>query len=116
MSRPGQARAKADCFEAHKWADEGGTIYLTCCECGAPINPAREKWVAEHRIRYALTQDHSTDNVWPCHESCHKPKTAQDISENAKGKRVRAKHFGLVQKRPWGGKFRKKMNGEIVER
>jgi len=116
MRKPSeQAKARRECFAEHKWNDEAGKIWLTCCFCGGRIDPARERWEAEHNIRHALTADNSPNNVRPCHPHCHKPKTAEDISENAKGKRVSDKHFGLRSK-GWGGKYRKKMNGEVVER
>jgi 5-methylcytosine-specific restriction endonuclease McrA len=110
-----QAKARRACFEKWKWHDETGKIYLTCHICGGVIDPATERWEAEHVLRHALTKDNDAENVKPCHPRCHKPKTAKDVSENAKGKRVEAKHYGL-KTRGWGGKYRKKMNGEVVER
>jgi hypothetical protein len=110
-----QAKARRACFETHKWNDEGGKVWLTCYACNGKIDPAREKWNAEHIIRHVLTKDDRPSNVFPIHPKCHAPKTAKDIAENAKGKRVSAKHYGITSK-GWGGKYRKKMNGEVVER
>ncbi len=97
-----QAKARRDCFAAHKWNDDAGKVWLTCCICNGRIDPAREKWDAEHIVRHVLTNDNSADNVKPCHPKCHKTKTATDVAENAKGKRVSDKHFGIRQKRGWG--------------
>lgn len=92
-----QVRARRECFESHKWADNGGKIWLTCYICGGNIDPAREKWEAEHVIRRSLKTDDTPSNVWPAHPACHKPKTAEDIKENSKGKRVSDKHFGITR-------------------
>ncbi len=119
MSRPGSTKVRRACFDAHKWADELGKIWLTCHICQEPIDPAREKWDAEHVIRRVLSNDDSTANVMPAHkDGCHKEKTARDISENAKGIRVRDRHFNIKQSNGfgWNRRFKKKISGEVVER
>lgn len=94
-----QAKARRDCFHAHKWNDEAGKIWLTCCFCGGRIDPAREAWEAAHGLRHSLTKDNSPSNVRPAHFKCHRETVPADIRENAKGKRSSDKHFGIVRKR-----------------
>lgn len=111
-----QAKARRNCFEAHKWSDEAGRIWLTCHICGGRIDPGREKWDADHAVRHAAGGSDDPSNVLPAHIKCHRTKTSADVTENAKGKRVSDKHFGIRAKQGWGGKYRKKLNGEVVER
>jgi len=103
------SRARRDCFDAHKKVDETGRIYLVCYLCSGRIDPAREKWEAEHTLRKTLNGSDHPSNVLPAHEACHKPKTAKDIAENSKGKRVSERHFGIKRSRgfykPKGMKF-----------
>lgn len=121
-SRPSSTKVRRECFDAHKWTDKlTGRVMLTCHLCKGPIDPVRDRWEAEHTIRRVLSKDDSTANVLPAHYACHKPKTAKDVQENAKGKRVRDRHFGIA--RPSGSfagsrtsKWKKKINGEVVER
>ncbi len=51
---------------------------------------------------------------------CTKPKTAQESGERARGNRVRDKHIGAIDRRSkrggFSGKFKKKMNGDLVNR
>jgi hypothetical protein len=63
----------------------------------------------------------TAENLWPAHEACHAAKSRKDASEVAKGKRVAAKHYGIRRSaRPMAGsrtsKWKRKMNGEVVER
>lgn len=97
--RPNSTKVRRECFDAHKWTHPvTGRIMLTCHICKGRIDPARDRWEAEHQTRRILSEDDSAANVLPAHVDCHKPKTAQDISENAKGKRVRDKHFNIRRK------------------
>lgn len=110
-ARPSSTKIRRECFDAHKWTDQGtGRTMLTCHLCGGPIDPVREKWEAEHVIRRVLREDDSPRNVMPAHAVlCHPAKTAKDITENAKGKRVRDQHYGISRpkgfRRPKGAKF-----------
>lgn len=97
--RPNSTKVRRECFDAHKFTDPlSGRIMLTCWICQGPIDPAREKWEAEHSVRRSVGGSDSPDNVLPAHTACHAPKTAKDITANSKGKRVRDKHFGIVRK------------------
>lgn len=110
-----QVRARRECFEAHRWSDEAGKIWLTCHICGGSIDPGKEPWEAEHIIAVTLGGSDHPDNVRPCHVKCHKSKTSKDITANAHCKRTRDKHFGLRRK-GWNNKYKKKLNGEVVLR
>lgn len=117
--RPSSTKLRRECFEAHRFADpQTGRWLLTCHLCKLPFNPAVVKWDAEHVVRRILSEDDSTANVLPAHYECHKPKTARDVAENAKGKRVSDRHFNIKQSSGfgWNKRWRKKINGEVVER
>ena len=114
--RPSSTKVRRECFDYWKRLDEAGTPYLVCYMTGARIYPSRgDQWEAEHSVRRSSGGSDKPPNVKPVLVSAHKPKTSSDITENAKGKRVAEKHFGIKRK-GWGGKYRKKMNGEVVER
>jgi len=105
-------RDRRQCFDEHKRTDESGHVYLQCHICNGVIDPARDKWDAEHVTPFAFG---GTD-LAPAHVKCHRQKTSEeDIPKIAKSKRASEKHFG-IRKKGWGGKFRKKLSGEIEER
>lgn len=64
-----------------------------CHICGGKIGPG-EAWDLEHRIPLALGGEDDEANCAPAHRKCHAAKTAADIGQIAKSKRVRAKHIG----------------------
>ncbi len=108
MRKPSeQAKARRECFAKHKWNDEAGKIWLTCCFCGGRIDPAREKWEAAHQIRHSLTGDNSPDNVKPAHWKCHRDTVPDDTKAAAKDVRLSEKHFGIKQKKGWGNRWGK---------
>lgn len=109
--RPSSTKARRDCFDANKRMDESGRVYLECHICCGRIDPARDPWDAEHVIPHAF----GGKVLMPAHVKCHKGKTADDVGRIAKSKRVSDNHFGIKRK-GWGGKYRKKLNGEVVER
>ena len=112
MTRPSSSKSRRECFDANSKSDETGRVYLVCHLCGTLIDPAKEAWEAEHVIPHAF----GGTCLMPAHEKCHRVKTStQDIPAIAKSKRLSDKHYGIKQ-RGWGGKWRKKMNGEIIER
>jgi hypothetical protein len=116
-TRPSSTKLRRICFEAHQQTDEHGQIFMICHICNGPIWPAKaDAWECEHVMRRCLSGDDSAENLKPAHVRCDKVKTAADVSENAKGKRVADKHFGIRKKVAWGGKYRKKMDGSVVER
>lgn len=99
-SSSAQAKARRECFHAHKNEDAQGT-FLICHLCLGRINPAIDPWIAEHAVRHAVGGSDAPSNVLPAHEKCARAKDKVDISENAKGKRVSDKHFGITEKRGW---------------
>lgn len=94
------SRYRRDCYEHHKKTDDKGE-YLVCHLCQGRINPAVDDWHAEHIVPRTLGGSDSPENVWPAHAACHRPKTSQDITANAKAKRVRDKHLGITKPKGW---------------
>lgn len=124
MSVPrNSTRIRRECFEAHRWTDPvSGRIMLTCWICTLPIDPARQRWEAEHSVRRSVGGADDPTNVLPAHAECHAPKTVRDIKDNAKGKRVRDRHYGIKVSAgpPMPGskrsRFKRKMDGTTVLR
>ena len=117
--RPSSTKLRRECFDRWKYVDEfTGRTLMDCHLCGTPIDPAKNPtgWEAEHVIRRVLSRDDGADNIRPAHTECHKPKTANDNRENAKGKRVSDRHFGIKRSMGWNRRFKKKISGEVVER
>lgn len=95
-----------------KFFEEKGGV---CHICEQKIK-AGEKWEIEHIIPFAISEDDSFENTAPAHVKCHKAKTAKDKGIIDKGKRIRAKHIGAwVSKTPMKSKFKKKMDGTVVD-
>jgi hypothetical protein len=91
-----------------------------CCLCHNKIDGVREMW-DEHINPLWLDGDNSAENRAPAHARCAKEKTAREAKQRHKGRRVAEKHAGAHKpKRPMpfgrGSRFKKKMNGEVVER
>jgi 5-methylcytosine-specific restriction protein A len=78
--------------------------------CEGRINPAIEPWIAEHAVRRAVGGSDAPSNVLPAHQKCAREKDRVDISENARGKRVSDKHFGIVKKRGFNRRRDMKFN------
>ena len=115
MSRPSSTRLRRQTFDAYKYQCPLSKRWLMDCYlCGFPIDVVKDgpdSWEAEHVKRRALADGNaemlaeidSVENVKPAHAECHKPKTAIDVRDNAKGKRVSGKHFNVERRRkkPW---------------
>jgi hypothetical protein len=114
MTRRDSVRDRRECFERNRRTDEHGRIVLDCEICGGIILPASEKWEAEHTIPLHF----GGTETKPVHPHCHKPKTAKDMGDIAKGKRVRDKTFGIARSKGSfrNSKWRRKVNGETVPR
>lgn len=116
--RPSSTALRRQVFDACKYPDPvTGRIMMTCHLCSLPIDPAREKWDAEHVIPFA----NGGTEIRPAHTACHKPKTARDASEIAKGKRIRDYHFGIKRRGSSfpgnrNSKWKKKLNGTVERR
>lgn len=87
-----------------------------CENCTAKLYPGKYRY--DHRLPDALGGEPTLDNCWVLCNNCDSPKTYEhDIPAIAKANRIRDKHIGATKpKRPWGGKYRKKMNGDVVLR
>ena len=86
-----------------------------CEECRAPLYPG--KYVYDHVLADGLTGEPTLENCAVVCTNCHGWKTRKhDIPAIAKAKRTQAKHVGATRKQPWGGKWRRKVSGEVVER
>jgi hypothetical protein len=105
---------RRECFDRTKRTDEHGRTVLDCYLCGGIILPAIEAWECEHTIPHHFG---GTETL-PVHPHCHKPKTAKDLGDIAKGKRVRDKTFGIARSKGSfrNSKWRRKVNGETVPR
>lgn len=92
-----------------------------CHICGDKINSG-QAWDVEHIIPLGLGGSDDQDNLAPAHVNCHKGKTATDHGAIAKAKRMRKRQMGIRKepRNPLNGgrrsKFKKKVNGEVVER
>ena len=106
------AKQRIAICEAHGWM-----CYLT----GTKIDPVHDRYELEHVIPLAGGGTDEDDNLRPVLASAHLEKTKADLARIAKGKRIEQKHKGAQRSaRPMpfgrGSKFKRKMNGEIVER
>lgn len=87
------------------------------CEiCTARLYPGKYRY--DHVLPCALGGEPTLENCQVICSNCDTPKTyGKDIPMIAKADRQRAKHIGATKpKRPWGGKYRKKVSGEVVLR
>ena len=95
---------------------EGGVCHLCCC----PI--IGKAWEVSHEIPLAIGGADDETNWRVAHYKCHKKQTAEvDAPRIAKGRRVYHKHIGAKVSRspmPFGkkSKFKRKMDGTVVER
>ena len=99
--RRDSVKARRICFETHKWKDHLGRWRLTCHLNKCAIDPARDKWRADHIRRWAQDGEDTPENLWPICKHCDQTEKApEDTSEIAKGKRVYERHYGI--RRPEG--------------
>ena len=114
--RPSSTKTRRECFDAYKYTDEAGKVWLDCHICSGRIDPTRDQWEAEHTSPHAFG---GTD-VRPAHYGCHKKKSKSDIQKIAKGKRIRDRQHGVKRSsHPMPGSrhhpsgLRKRMNGRV---
>ena len=79
----------------------------------------------EHPIPVGIDPDRAKDpeNLQYVRADAHKPKTAQDVKDIAKAKRLYNKHNGIetrrkrpIPKRGFDKRFKQKLDGSVVER
>lgn len=103
-------RVRLRVFERHN-----GQCYLT----GRKIRPG-DKWELEHVHALSLGGEHREMNLAPALKEPHKIKTREDVALKAKLHRIAKKHNGIKPKSRFAGskdsKWKKKLNGEVVER
>lgn len=93
------------------WEDHKGV----CCLCGGKIDGVRERWIVEHMRALALGGEDADENCAPAHEACASSKTKNDVSMITKAKRQKQKHLGIKAANGWNTRFRKKMNGDVID-
>jgi len=94
----GQAKFRREVFQANKQHDDTNRIFLVCYLCNCRIDPATEKWDADH----VTPRFFGGQNGMPVCKSCHKEKTdKEDIPAIARAKRLSDKHFGIKRKQGW---------------
>lgn len=98
-------RVRIRCFEHNN---------RKCHLCGQNILVG-DKWELDHIIALINGGENRQSNLAPAHKKCHRRKTAQDVAEKSKIARIKARHIGAAEKRPWS-KFKKRMDGTVVDR
>lgn len=78
-------RVRLRVFEAHE-----GRCHVT----NRKIRPGDE-WDVDHVLALANGGENRESNLAPILRQAHREKTARDVAQKAKDKRVRAKHLGL---------------------
>tara|TARA_R100001369_G_scaffold74512_1_gene103263 strand:- start:144 stop:422 length:279 start_codon:yes stop_codon:yes gene_type:complete len=76
-------------FEAHR-----GVCHIT----GRKITPA-DKWELDHVQALVNGGENRESNLAPALVAAHRVKTAADVAQKAKDRRVRAKHIGAAPKK-----------------
>jgi hypothetical protein len=99
LTRGSNTRFRREVFELHRKTDARG-VYMLCGRCGCRINPAVDRWTADHDNALANGgQNNAATNGQPLCKFCDDAKThKEDQPKIAKSKRVSAKHFGVKTK------------------
>lgn len=108
---PAPPRVRLRVFEAF-----GGKCGIT----GRKIHPG-DAWDIDHIQALANGGENRESNLQPALKEAHKAKTAQDVAQKSKDRRVRAKHLGIHKSAtplPGGkhDKFKRKIGGGVVLR
>jgi 5-methylcytosine-specific restriction endonuclease McrA len=85
MTKPISRKMAVDCL-LHRFSYEAGKA-LFCTICNQPIY-AGEDIQFDHIHADIFNGPHEYQNLRPVHAECHKKKTARDIKDNAKIKRI----------------------------
>lgn len=108
---PAPPRVRLRVFEAH-----GGVCHLT----GRKIGPG-DKWDLDHVTALCNGGENRESNLAPALREEHRKKTAKDVAQKAKDRRVKAKHIGAYEAKssiPGGrkSKWKRKVDGTVVPR
>ena len=95
-------RVRLRVFERH-----GGICHLS----GGKIMPG-DAWDVDHVIALVNGGEHRESNMAPALRIEHRKKTARDVAQKAKDRRIRQKHVGV--KRPRTIRQWRKFDGTIV--
>lgn len=82
---PAPPRVRLRVFEAHS-----GICALT----GRKIMPG-DAWELDHKQALANGGENRESNLQPVLKDAHKKKTAKDVAQKSKDRRVRSKHLGI---------------------
>lgn len=86
-----------------------------CERCGIKLLPATGIEY-DHIVPDALTGLNDLENCRVLCSGCHKDKTRNDVRQIRKADRQRAKHVGAGQSRWPKSRFKRKMDGTVVDR
>lgn len=119
MKRTSSVRSRRLTFEY--WRTPDNKLICQGKDCGAIIDPVRDRWEADHEIPVWMGGADEPPNLRPLCYRCHREKTKSDVKAIAKSKRVRDRHFGVrVSKRPMpcgrNSRWKKKLDGTVVLR
>lgn len=90
---------------------EGGICHIT----GQKIATG-EAWQLDHRIPLILGGEHRESNLFPALVEPHKRKTATEMKIKSKIARIKAKHLGIKKQSTFSTKFKKRIDGRVVNR
>lgn len=103
-------RVRLRVFERH-----GGICHLS----GRKIMPG-DAWDVDHVIALVNGGEHRESNMAPALRIEHRKKTARDVAQKSKDRRIRAKHLGIRKPSRFPtartGKFKQKVGGQTVPR
>ncbi len=108
---PAPPRVRLRVFEAY----EG-----KCGITGRKIQPG-DVWELDHIKALTNGGENRESNLQPALKEAHKAKTARDVAQKSKDRRVRSKHLNIHKSKnplPGGRKsnLKKKLSGEVVRR
>ena len=93
-----------------------------CAECGNKIGGVHGAIEWDHELALEMGGEDTIENLRPVHPGCHKKKTARDIGQIAKAKRMNKRDAGIRRqsRNPLPGskasKWKKKLDGTVVPR
>lgn len=103
-------RVRLRVFERH-----GGICHLS----GRKIMPG-DAWDLDHVIALVNGGEHRESNMAPALRIEHRKKTARDVAQKSKDRRIRQKHLGIRKPSRFQtartGKFKQKVGGQTVPR
>jgi len=86
-----------------------------CAVTNKPFMPG-DVYHYDHVIPLWLGGRHAENNLVAILAGFHTEKTKGEAAVRAKVYRQRNKHLGLREKKPWNKRFKKKLDGSVVER